>query len=100
MSAPGIPFQGIYGENQVVTPAVGAASVSIDAVSQSVRFVNSGANICYVRVGVGVQTATVNDAPVLPSQSVIFRKADGDDTVSHISAGGTTLNIQPGEGGI
>jgi hypothetical protein len=27
-------------------------------------------------------------------------KAEGENTVSYISATGTTLNIQPGEGGI
>jgi len=93
------PFQGINGGNQVVTPAGASASVNVAPVSKSIRFVNSGANICYVRVGNGAQVATVADTPIRASESLTVQKADGDDTVAHISAAGTTLNIQPGEGG-
>ncbi len=95
-----IPFQGVYGENQSVSAGASSASVSIRSVSQSTRLVNSGSNICYVRIGAGSQVATTSDTPVLSGESLIVRKADGDDTVAYISALGTTLDIQPGEGGV
>ncbi|WP_143503991.1 MULTISPECIES: hypothetical protein [unclassified Pseudomonas] len=88
------------GANQVTTPAAASASISIDPVAKSVRLVNSGANICHVRVGTGAQTATTADLPVFPLSSVIITKGDGEDTLAHISAAGTTLHVQTGEGGI
>lgn len=94
------PFQPKRGANQVLTPAAASASVNIDATCKSVRLVNSGAAICHIRIGAGTQTATTADLPVRSGESVIVSKADGEDTLAHISATGTTLHIQPGEGGI
>jgi hypothetical protein len=93
------PFMPRRGANQVTTPNSSSASASIDPNAMSVRLVNSGANICHVRVGNGAQTATTADTPVLPSSSLIIQKQLGDDTLAHISASGTTLHIQTGEGG-
>lgn len=96
------PFQGIRGGNKVVTPNATSANTTIDAGAKSVRFVNSGANICYVRVGTSVSgtPATTADTPIRAGSDLIVQKADGENTVSYISASGTTLNIQPGEGGV
>lgn len=93
------PFQGIRGGNQIVTPSATSDSTTVNAVSKSVRFVNSGANICHVRIGTGTQTATTADIPVLSQESLIVEKGDGENTVAYVSASGTTLHIQPGEGG-
>lgn len=84
------------GKNQVVTPAAASASVSIGKDENAVRLVNSGAAICYVRIGGGSQTATTGDIPVRTGESVIVGKSSGDDTLAYISAAGTTLNIQEG----
>lgn len=94
------PFQPQRGANQVATPAAASVSVQINAVSKSVRLVNSGTGICHVRIGTGAQTATTADLPVRAGSEIIVSKGDGEDTVAHISAAGTTLHIQPGEGGI
>lgn len=95
------PFEPRRGTNQVTTPAAASASIAIDPEAKSVRLVNSGAtNICHVRIGTGAQTATVADLPVLPNSSVIVQKAEGEDTLAHISAAGTTLHVQTGEGGV
>lgn len=93
------PFQPIRGANQVVTPAGTSASVTVDKVAKTVRLVNSGANICHVRIGSGAQTATTADIPIRSGSDIDIQKGDGDDTVAYISASGTTLHIQPGEGG-
>ena len=95
------PFMPERGANQVVTPGAASATVAVKPDAKSVRFVNSGANICYVRMGTSTSaaTATTADTPVLPNSALILQKQMGDDTVAHISASGTTLNIQTGEGG-
>lgn len=93
------PFQPKRGANQVLTPAAASASVSIDPSCKSVRLVNSGANICHVRIGTGAQTATTADMPVRSGESIVVSKGE-DDTLAHISAAGTTLHVQPGEGGV
>lgn len=94
------PFNPNRGANQVTTPGAASASVTIDAKAKSVRLVNSGANICHVRIGEGSQTATTADTPVLAGESFIVSKAEDEDTLAHISAAGTTLHVQTGEGGI
>lgn len=94
------PFNPQRGANQVVTPAAASASVTITAVSKSVRLVNSGANICHVRIGTDTQTATTADTPVRAGSEIIVNKGDGENTLAYISVAGTTLHIQTGEGGI
>lgn len=94
-------FQPQRGANQVVTPASGSATVTVDKVATSVRLCNTGANICHVCIGTNVSgaTAATTDMPVRAGSEIIVRKAQGEDTVAYISASGTTLHIQTGEGG-
>lgn len=93
------PFMPSRGKNQTVTAGATSASVSVNDKNKSVRFVNAGANICFVRIGTGAQTATTADTPILPNTSLILQKQTDDDTIAYISAAGTTLHIQTGEGG-
>ena len=93
------PFQPRRGVNVVATPAASSASISIDPEAKSVRLVNVGANICHVRIGEGAQTATTADMPVRAGSEIVVQKGEGEDTLAHISASGTTLHIQTGEGG-
>lgn len=91
-------FQPVKGSNQIVTPSTTSASTAINAVNKSVRFVNSGDNICHVRIGSGSQTATTSDIPLLPQSSLVIGKGGGEETIAYISPFGTTLHIQSGEG--
>lgn len=93
-------FRPNYGSNQVVTPAVGSASITIPGADTAVRLVNSGGNICYVRIGNVADTATTADLAVRSGSEVIVRKAKGDTHLAHISAAGTTLNVQTGSDGL
>lgn len=93
------PFQPRRGVNVVATPAASSASISIDPEAKSVRLVNVGVNICHVRIGEGAQTATTADMPVRAGSEIVVQKGEGEDTLAHISASGTTLHIQTGEGG-
>jgi hypothetical protein len=92
-------FNPQYGANQAVAPAAASVSIAIDPTCQAVRLVNSGANICHVRIGTGAQTATAADVPVRAGSEVVLRKGFGEDTLAHISALGTTLHVQTGNGG-
>jgi hypothetical protein len=93
-------FQPRRGQNLTATPGAASASVALDSQAKSVRLVNNGANVCFVRIGAGAQTATTADMPVRAGSEIVVSKGDGDDTLAHISATGTTLYIQTGEGGI
>jgi len=94
------PFAPNYGSNIVATPAASSASVDISGDDNSVRLVNTGANVCYVRIGETAATATTADLPVRSGSEVIIKKAVGYTKLAHISASGTTLNIQTGNGGV
>ena len=93
-----------YGANLVLAPAAAAAQVAFDTGSKSVRFCNTGANICYVKLGFAAdltaKPASTADLPIPAGAIVIVSKSQDFDTLSHISASGTTLNAQPGEGGV
>jgi hypothetical protein len=94
------PFAPNFGSNIVATPSSSSASVNIAAGDSSVRLVNTGANVCYVRIGEDAATATTADLPVRAGSEVIIKKAIGYSKLAHISASGTTLNIQTGNGGV
>lgn len=85
------------GTNQVVTPAAASASINVACGYNAMMLANSGAKVCYVRVGSGSLTATIADIPVLPGNYIVVGKAADDDVVAYVSADGTTLNIQPGQ---
>jgi hypothetical protein len=91
-------FSQRLGSNQVVSPASSSGVIAINQQDKAVRLVNSGANICYVRIGAGA--ATTADIPVRANSEIIIRKSTEETVLSHISAAGTTLNVATGEGGI
>jgi len=96
-------FQPHYGSNQVLTPGAASASITIGAGNQSLLLENTGANICYVRLGQainGTVTATTADLPIAPGTQRVIGKPQDFDTLAHISAAGTTLQVMSGEGGI
>lgn len=88
------------GSNQVVSATNTSASVTVNKEDKAVRLVNTGENVCYVRIGAGAQTATTADLPVRAGGEIIVRKATDQETVAYISAASTTLNIATGEGGV
>ena len=91
------PFKPHFGSNQVVTPAAASASITLAKGDKSVRLVNSGAAVCYFRVGIGA--ATTADCPVRTGESLVIEKPEDETAAAHISAAGTTLNVMTGEGG-
>jgi hypothetical protein len=92
------PFQGTRGANKVVFVTDTSASVAIMKGTKSVRIVNSGTSLCYVRIGEGTQTATSADTVILEKESVVLSKVQKYDNIGYISPTSTTLHLQPGEG--
>lgn len=94
------PFNPAYGSTLTVTPGAASANVAIDTrrESKNLRILNTGANIAYVRVGSGAQTATAADFPIAPGQASTITKDQDHDNLAHISPAGTTLVITRGEG--
>lgn len=95
------PFQPKRGANHVATVTNSSVSTAIDAAAKSVRLVNTGADIAYVRIGVAPQTALSGlDMPVVAGTELVVSKGMGEDVIAYISPTTTTLHIQTGEGGV
>lgn len=97
-------FNPYYTQGQTVTAAAVAANVAINPTAKQVCVTNIGANTAYVRIGSSKDTfaASTKDMPIPSAGSFqsqrVLTKGDGADTLSYISAAGTTLHIIPGEG--
>jgi hypothetical protein len=92
------PFNPKYGSGQNVAPAAASAPITIGKGEKQVRLVNTGAAECYVRLGVAGVVATAADYLVRPGAEKVITKEQDHDTLAHISATGTTLNVMVGEG--
>lgn len=99
MSLRGGPFYPKKGSNQSAGPSSSSNSKSLSGQEASVRVVNYGANICFVRIGKGAQTASTADTPIPAGTSIVLAKGPDEDTIAYVSASGTSIYIQLGEGG-
>lgn len=91
-------FAPAYGAGITVSPAVASAVSAVGLGNKTLVLTNTGANICYVRVGVAGAVATAADMPIPAGAQVCLSKFQDSTHVAYISAAGTTLNIIPGEG--
>lgn len=106
------PFRPKRGANQKQTATTTSASYTIGPGEKSVRFLNAGTVVVYVRTGrIGASydgatiTATNGDTPVGPAGSassvVVLEKPPEHDTVAVVADSTTAvINFQPGEGGM
>ena len=95
------PFCPHYGSNQILTAGAAALIADIDASNGQVRFVNTGANIAYVRTyssRAAAAVASTADFPIAAGMSSVITKSLEHDKLSYISAAGTTLQMMTGEG--
>ena len=92
------PFNPAYTQGQTVDAAAVAASVAVLASAKQLTITNLGDNVAYVRAGIDTIAATTADMPILPGTQVSLTKGENQETVSYISAAGTSLHIIPGEG--
>lgn len=99
------PFAPKIGGTVTVTPGAASAAAQFDAqrLNNQVQFVNTGANICYVRlydssVTNPAPSATTSDYPIPSNMARTITKSQSHDSFAYISAAGTTLSATPGEG--
>lgn len=92
------PFNPKYTSGQTVAPAAASASITVGKGEKNVRLVNDGAANCYVRLGIAGVVATAADYLLRPGADKVITKEQDHDTLAHISATGTTLNVMVGEG--
>lgn len=92
------PFNPKYGSGQNVSPAAASAAITIGKGEKQVRLVNTGAAACQVRLGVAGVVATAADFHLPGGATEVITKEQDHDTLAHISATGTTLNVMVGEG--
>jgi hypothetical protein len=92
-------FNPAYTQGQTISVTSTSAPITIGRGSMSLVLTNLDTTTCYVRVSTGTVAATTADYPVLGGSQVSITK-DGDmNTVSAITASGTTsLHVIPGEG--
>jgi hypothetical protein len=92
-------FNPAYTQGQTISVTSTSAPITIGRGSMSLCLSNLDTTVCYVRVSTGTVAATVADYPVLGGSQVTITKAQDMDTVSAITASGTTsLHVIPGEG--
>lgn len=77
-----------------------SGSTTVSSNGSNLLITNSGPNTVFVRWGVGAQTATTADMPVLSGTQVIVSRTLSVDTVAAICASGQTASVSfcPGEG--
>ena len=93
-------FQPSYGSGVTVAPDGTSASSTLGAGSLNVVLTNLDSSVTvFVRIGLGAQTATTDDYPVLPGTQVSLSKARYEATVAYITGGSTgSLHIIAGRG--
>lgn len=87
------PFSPIFGSTVTISASTTSASVSLSSMTsrpQQIVITNSGSNIAFVRYGIGAQTATVADLPILPNAAVVLSLNPDSDTLAAITASGAT----------
>lgn len=106
------PFRPARGANQKQTATTTSASYTVGAGSRSVRFLNAGSVVVYVRTGrIGASydgatiVATAADTPIGPATSasscLVIEKPPEHDAVAILADSTTSvINFQPGEGGM
>lgn len=97
------PFAPSYGSTQTLTAGAASLSTPLNPRASNVRIVNAGANVAFVRIGDGAQTATTADFPVMPGQAATITKPIGStgtnpQEMGYISALGSTLYVTTGQG--
>ncbi len=81
------------------TDASGASRQSIGSTGNQLLVVNSGGNLCYVKLGDVTVTAATTDMPLLPQSAMILTKGSATYVAAICDSGlTTTLKATPGNG--
>lgn len=74
-----------------------SASVTISKLCPVIEVQNDGGAVCFIRWGIGAQTAVATDYPILPGHCKTITIGTGNDTLAVIGTSGT-LYVTSGEG--
>ena len=92
-------FNPAYTQGTTISVTTSSSPVLRGFGSASLCLTNLGDEVVYVRVSKGTVAATTADYPVMPLGQVTITKDQDMDTVSAITASGTTsLHVIAGEG--
>lgn len=92
-------FNPAYTQGTTISVTTTSAPATVGKGSKSLCLTNTGTALCYVRVSTGTVAATNADYPVLAGSQVTITKEQDMDTVSAVTASGSTsLHVIPGEG--
>lgn len=100
------PFAPKLDSTVALSPGVASATAVVDPDKscKQLRFINTGANICYVRTfnsanaTEAAKAATAVSFPIAANSVTTITKHQTNDSIAYISALGTTLLVTPGEG--
>lgn len=85
------------GQTFLITVGTTSSSVNVNPNAPFLRLLNTGTNLCFVRIGTGPQTATLTDYPLVPNNPEIVAKGVGADTIAAITTGASNpLYVTPG----
>lgn len=96
----GIPFKPFLGLTKNISVTTSTAEITISGSPQQLVLTNTGTVVCFVRWGVGTQTAVATtDLPILPGSASVVSCPGSTTNVAAITASGsTTLYVTPGNG--
>lgn len=94
------PFSPCFGAGVTISATTASAGQAFTAgiVQQNVAITNAGTSIAFVRLGVGAQTATINDLAIAPNVTLILTKGPADNIAAICASGTATVYAIPGEG--
>jgi len=95
-------FAPIYSSTVTLSVSTTSSSVALSGMSarpQNIVITNAGTALVFVVCGVGPQTATTANLPILPSSAVVLSIDPSADTLAAITASGAaTLYATVGNG--
>lgn len=92
-------FNPAYTQGTTISVTTTSAPAVVGKGAKSLCLSNLGSEVVYVRVSTGTVAATAADYPVLAGSQVSLTKEQDHDTVSAVTASGTSsLHVIPGEG--
>lgn len=102
-------FKPARGSNQKLTANTTSATAAIGKGNRTLRFLNAGANVIFVRAYNSTKepapTATNADTAIGPAASagcvLVIEKSPDDDSIAYLAeTGATVFHVSAGEGGM
>lgn len=92
-------FSPQFGAGTSISVTTSSSSVSsLDTTCTEVLLTNDSTTGCYVRWGVGAQTATTGDLYLPPNTTQCFFKGPADTVAAITASGSTTVRLIVGKG--